>query len=483
MKKVFTPILLFITLLIANSQSHAQCSFISPTVEISNIATNLNGNCEVTMNLSFDIVTNSGNKIIFIHLWNQANYPSLNYGCNQCQPTAANLINTIANFVIDNSGVNPVFLSSYGPANSVAVKTPVNTPGLTIQKTTSTNVGADKMIISNVKLTIPGACTNSFSFQGDAWSSNSNSNNPVVHCAMQGFIIGGTDPLLTTTRSCLAYTLQVSTISTAKDIYYDVYMDDGDGIFEPTVGQDILVNTVSSGGAIHITPSTPYNSGTIFLAAPYNVAPYTTRKMFVALSSVGQSFIGLTSIAPFPGTCGLAPIILTDFFAYRKTSSVVQLSWKTHTEINAKGFDIERKIDNGYIKVAYVAAKNSQDGASYSFTDNNTAKSISLYRIKMIDQDGSSKLSEVRSVKGNSTASDFTIFPNPSTGNTKISISDIAENTDVQLIDNNGRVIKTIAVTNTNAIEINNLQKGIYLVRIVNKNTGEAVTKKLTVLQ
>ncbi len=480
MKKIITFLSLLVLLSMGTTKLMAQCTFISPTVEISNIGTDVNGNCEVTMNLSFDIITNSGNKIIFIHLWRQVNYPDLNYSCNQCQPSAANLMNTIANFVIDNNGASPVFLSSYGPANTVAVKTSTNNPGLTIQKTSSTNVGADKIIISNVKVILPGACTNSFSFQGDAWSSNANNNNPVVHCAMEGFIVGGTDPSITTTRSCLAYSLQVSTISASKNIYYDVYMDDGDGVFETS---DILVNSVPSSSAITVTPTTTYNSGTIFLPAPYNAAPYTTRKMFVALSSVGQSFIGLTTIAPFPGSCGVAPIILSDFFAYRKTSSLVQLSWKTQTEINAKGFEIERKTDNGYVKVGYVVAKNSQNGASYSFQDNNTGKSISLYRIKMIDQNGTFKLTEVRSVKGNATASDFTIFPNPSTGTTKVSISDISENTDVQLIDNNGRVIKTIAVTNGNALELNNLQKGIYLVRIVNKNTGESTTKKLTVLQ
>ncbi len=482
MKKIITFLSLSILLLIANVELNAQCNFISPTIEINNIGTNVGGNCEITMKLSFDITINSGNKIIFIHLWKQSNYPNLNYGCNQCQPTAAELSNDIANLVIDDNSVTPVFLSTYGPAPSVVVKTPINNPGLTIQRTTSTTPGAIKMIITGLKVIIPGACTNNFSFQGDAWSSNANNNNPVVHCAMQGFILGGTDPSLTTTRSCLAYSLQVSTISTSKDIYYDVYMDGGtgDGIFQTS---DILVGSVPSSSAITITPTTPYNSGTIFLPAPYNAAPYTTRKMFVALSSIGQSFIGLTEIAPFPGSCGLAPILLTDFYAYRKTSSTVQLSWKTQTEINAKGFEIERKTDNGYVKVGYVAAKNIQYGASYSFQDNNSGKSISLYRLKMIDIDGSSKLSEVRSVKGNATTNDFTIFPNPSTGSTKVSITDIEENTDVQLIDNSGRVLKTIPIASTNIIELNKLQRGIYLVRIVNKNTGIAVTKKLTVIQ
>ena len=39
---------------------------------------------------------------------------------------------------------------------------------------------------------------------------------------------------------------------------------------------------------------------------------------------------------------------------------------------------------------------------------------------------------------------DFNVFPNPSIGNAKVSITDIAEATTVELIDNAGRVVKSI---------------------------------------
>ena len=78
---------------------------------------------------------------------------------------------------------------------------------------------------------------------------------------------------------------------------------------------------------------------------------------------------------------------------------------------------------------------------------------------------------------------DFTVFPNPAVRNAKIAITDISEPTDVQVIDNVGRVVKSITINNSNTVELNNLQVGVYRVRLVNKTSGGAVTKSLTVIQ
>ena len=190
------------------------------------------------------------------------------------------------------------------------------------------------------------------------------------------------------------------------------------------------------------------------------------------------------------GTCGTTiiieggplPIVISDFYAKRKGNNVT-LSWKTSVEINAKEFVIQKKTNNGWVDVATVAARQVTSGASYTFTDVNTSKAITEYRLKLVDLDNSSKLSEVRAVKGNGGVSDFIIYPNPSAGDAKVSITDISEPTEVQLIDNAGRVIKTVNMNNSNTVDFNNLQKGIYMIRITNKTTGESLTKKLSVVK
>ncbi len=182
----------------------------------------------------------------------------------------------------------------------------------------------------------------------------------------------------------------------------------------------------------------------------------------------------------FTTACTDLPVVLSSFSATRKGNTAV-LNWQTQTEINAKSFDLEILSGNTYTKVASVAATNNPSGSSYNYIDNNTAKSNSLYRLKLIDRDNSFRYSEVRSVKGLSAVSDFSLFPNPSNGSAKVMISDVTEGTQVVLMDNAGRTIKTVTLKNSNTVELNGLQKGIYLVKVTNTINNESVVKKLTV--
>jgi hypothetical protein len=189
------------------------------------------------------------------------------------------------------------------------------------------------------------------------------------------------------------------------------------------------------------------------------------------------------------GTCGTTvtvnggplPVKMTGFYAKRKNATV-GLTWATETEVNAKEFIVQRKAGTDFTDVATVAASNSSRGGSYIYNDVNNYKGVSQYRLKMIDQNGVFNYSEIRTVKGTSAANDFTVFPNPSTGNAKVTITDISEPTDVQLVDNSGRILKVVSMNNSNTADFTNLQKGMYMIRIINKNSGETLTKKLNVV-
>ena len=202
-----------------------------------------------------------------------------------------------------------------------------------------------------------------------------------------------------------------------------------------------------------------------------------TFERFTGNCGTGSS-CGYTQVIPLGG--GTLPIKISSFYTKRNGNNVT-LNWKSETEINAKEFIIERNTGNGFVALGTVAALNNAEGSSYSFVDNNNSKTVSEYRLKLVDLDATYKLSETRAVKGTGAVSDFTVYPNPSRGYTKISIADVTEATTVEVIDNAGRVIKTIALKYSNSVEVNGLQNGIYLVRVINNATGEAVTKKLSV--
>jgi hypothetical protein len=225
------------------------------------------------------------------------------------------------------------------------------------------------------------------------------------------------------------------------------------------------------------SPSTKYETA-VFSAPCASDLTYVLRRGTSSNGLCGGGECGTTVTV----SSGPLPIKLGAFYAKRNKSNV-ELSWKTEAEINAKGFIIQRLVKGNYVDVAEVAATNVSNGASYSYVDANAGTSVNQYRLKLIDIDGSFTYSDVRSVKGSAgAASDFVIFPNPSRGDAKVTVSDISEPTDVQLIDHSGRVIKVISMDNRNTVDFNNLQTGMYMIRIVNKTSGEASTKKLNVL-
>jgi hypothetical protein len=234
-----------------------------------------------------------------------------------------------------------------------------------------------------------------------------------------------------------------------------------------------------------------------FSVGPNAIAAYVETGLFTApcmdvitfvvsgySSSNGNCNTGAacgTSVTVMAVSAGPLPVKMSSFYAKRKNATVT-LNWQTESEINAKEFVLQVKGPKDYVDVATIPASNKANGSYYVYADQNSSKVVSEYRLKMIDLDGQYKYSEVRTVKGLATDNDFTVFPNPSTGNTRVTVSDISEPTDVQLVDLSGRVIRSLPMNNTQGVNISNMQNGVYLVRIIKKNSGESLTKKITVV-
>jgi len=182
----------------------------------------------------------------------------------------------------------------------------------------------------------------------------------------------------------------------------------------------------------------------------------------------------------------VAPILLSNFEIQRTGASTVTIAWKTEQEVNASGFEIQRSSNNSSFEtVGKVASKSSNSNTPqvYSFVDNsNNLKEVSFYRLKMVDKDNSFSLSSTKTVKGSVGKADFTVFPNPSAGSAKVTISDLNEPTTVMVLDNSGRLIKQAILINSNTVEINNLQKGGYFIKIIGKESGATTIKKLSVI-
>lgn len=81
----------------------------------------------------------------------------------------------------------------------------------------------------------------------------------------------------------------------------------------------------------------------------------------------------------------------------------------------------------------------------------------------------------------NNSLNELKMFPNPSQGNVSISGSEISELKSIEIYDILGSKVKSISVSTTsNKLDLNlsNLKKGVYLVRLNDKN-GNSESKKL----
>jgi hypothetical protein len=177
---------------------------------------------------------------------------------------------------------------------------------------------------------------------------------------------------------------------------------------------------------------------------------------------------------------GPVPVNLTTFNASRK-NNMVTLSWKTAMESSLKTFDIERKMNGKYVSVGTVIAQNIPTGASYIFNDINNTTGISEYRLRITEESGAIKYSNIKSVSGINSNSSMTVYPNPSKGSATITVTDLNGSMSVEIMDYTGKIIRNYRNTNDGSITVSGLNTGIYLVRAKDLSTGFVYVQQLVV--
>ncbi len=122
-----------------------------------------------------------------------------------------------------------------------------------------------------------------------------------------------------------------------------------------------------------------------------------------------------------------APALPVEFinFDARMHNEKVILKWITSSEVNNRGFRIERSKDGRTWKhIGFVGGKGmSNDYQYYSFTDLNPFYSINYYRLKQMDYDGNFTYSKIVTAIVESIANQFSFFPNPTSGNIHLKLN------------------------------------------------------------
>ncbi|MBK6339584.1 MAG: T9SS type A sorting domain-containing protein [Bacteroidetes bacterium] len=174
------------------------------------------------------------------------------------------------------------------------------------------------------------------------------------------------------------------------------------------------------------------------------------------------------------------PIQLLSFEAHPQNNQWIQLKWTTGSEINNKGFEVQRSLNGvDFEKIGWVnGAFNSQTKLNYAFDDRNVISGFKYYyRLNQVDMDGSNSYSKIRVASITNNDFGLIIYPIPTKDMLFLqSNQDIAR---YEITDAIGKIC-TIMDSDKNRfvkVDVLNYPEGTYFVKIF-FNSGESIIKK-----
>jgi hypothetical protein len=472
--KRYLPLSLCIAFLCFSFIAKAQpCQVGNVVVSNNTVLQSGTNSCQVSVDLTFTILQNPGNKFIFIHAWLAQDYPNY-FQCGNgtntnTAPTGINLADAFLNIGIDNFGTAPVIIGAYPPDNNVPLTT-----GMTLE-TEELSSGGQQLVqvtLKNIVTTLPVACSETFDVKIDVWSSQ-HPQAQTVGCVNCDITVPVVPLSINGSANCLTLQYTAALVNEGNPTIngdYIVYVDiNNNGIFDE--GTDGLVTgptdiQVQGNSTVNVTGAIPSQFG--------------GENLVVELTSTNNFLY--RDILP-SGSCIPLPVTFKSFTAERQ-SQTVNLKWETAMEESNKGFQVQRNTGSGWSNLAFVDTKaengNSSVILSYAFTDVNAFQGITQYRIQQVDFNGKTMYSEVRSVHGEQQSARTVIYPNPSNNGKFNIVFDNASVKDVIVSDMNGRILKQWNGL-TNNLQVNSLQPGVYTLRIIDVQSGLQTTEKIIV--
>ncbi len=179
---------------------------------------------------------------------------------------------------------------------------------------------------------------------------------------------------------------------------------------------------------------------------------------------------------------------LLSFDAKAVNNSRVRLNWTTSGEENFAGFETERSANNidWQMTGSRTFAKGNGRGTinGYERADEQPLPGKSYYRLKLLNNDGSYKYSEIKTVVIKKGMNEVTVFPNPAMDKAMVTINSSGTGTaTISIVDMSGRTMQTQRAQlnrGSNVIEVSLSKKfsnGMYMIMI--NAGGETNTQKL----
>jgi hypothetical protein len=229
------------------------------------------------------------------------------------------------------------------------------------------------------------------------------------------------------------------------------------------------------------TPSAALTYALIYNGTDGTFATGTNNLVTTSATSVSGGTVSLTVnaanlsngyyVLTYSSTPMVLPLELTAFTVTAQQNAA-DLDWTIQQAAGIDHFNVQHSMDGAnFATIGTVAAEASTNATStnYTFTDENPAKAVNYYRIEIVNQDGSTAYSGIRTL-GSTAAAAVTvnIYPNPATDRLHITTGATSA-FNILIIDVQGRVLRQVAVAsgNTADVTVSDLSRGIYFAEIL----------------
>lgn len=216
-------------------------------------------------------------------------------------------------------------------------------------------------------------------------------------------------------------------------------------------------------------------SSETFVSHAQNGLQHNTVTFANNTATISLPPLSVTSVT-VQGYSGVTPVELMGFQAVFK-DKMVDVRWQVAAERQLKNYIVQRSSDGAKFEdIGTVAAQNtplpSGSGAvvsiNYAFEDQNPLNGVSYYRLKINEEDGSSKYSKIQTVQSQRKDTP-SIVPNPTTGWIEVKNTEGVEI--LEIFDLTGRLLRQFSNTQTQRFDISDLPKGIYPCLMKTKET------------
>lgn len=182
---------------------------------------------------------------------------------------------------------------------------------------------------------------------------------------------------------------------------------------------------------------------------------------------------GASTISNNGGACNDDTEVLQSCFLPVEMSTPLQarlqnqtaiLTWRTETETNNAGFEIQKSKDgNEWERIDWQAGEgNTYTPHAYTYVDENPFSNTSYYRLKQVDFDGNFTYSNIASLEYN--RPHVNIFPNPVKDKLYLNTNEQTID-DVLIFDTMGRQINAQLTDNT--LDVSSLSEGLYTIKVI----------------